>query len=114
MDAKLRIVTQLPLQELWRNGEPPAGARVRSLDTQQIRDLLRSGPVQFVIVDAGKRPEWIQIEDCFQFWKAEVLTHLANESSVRLEDSPGEYAYFASQWEGCDTKAPVVVLEKMH
>jgi hypothetical protein len=38
---------------------------------------------------------------------------LAREPRVILEQFPGGYCYFASQWDGGDP-APIVVLEQQH
>ena len=92
MDLKFRVVTQLPLQELWR----------------------ASGFVQFVVVDAGAAPQWIPASECFNFWKTEVKPHLASEDRISLQDFPGEYCYFASKWDSVEPSAPIIVLEKQH
>ena len=64
MDAGLKIVTHLPLRELWRDDGLKISRRVRSLTEDDIRSLLRSGPIQFVVVDVGANvdcePEMLQ------------------------------------------------------
>jgi hypothetical protein len=114
MDAALRIVTHLPLHELWRDDGLKTKARIRSLTEDDIRSLLRSGTTQFVVVDVGASPCWIQPRECFQFWKNEAQPHLAREARVILEEFPDRYCYFASQWDGGDPASPIVVLEKQH
>ena len=59
VDAKLRIVTHLPLRELWRDYGLETTARIRSLTEDDIRSLLRYGKIQFVVVDVGAVPRWI-------------------------------------------------------
>ena len=56
VDAKLRIVTHLPLRELWRDDGLKTTARIRSLTEDDIRSLLRYGKIQFVVVDVGAVP----------------------------------------------------------
>jgi hypothetical protein len=114
MDATLKIVTHLPLRELWRDDGFKTTARVRALTEDDIRSLLRSGNIQFVIVNVGASPCWIQPSECFQFWKDELQPHLAKEATVILEEFPDGYYYFASQWDGGDPVSPIVVLEKQH
>ena len=113
MDAKLRIVTQLPLRELWRNDGLSITARGRSLTHDDVREFLASGPVQFVVADVGVAPRWITASECFDFWKNEAKPHLASAEKAFLKEFPGGYCYLASQWEG-ETTALIVLLEKHH
>jgi hypothetical protein len=114
MDIALKIVAHLPLRELWRDDGLKTTARIKSLSEDDIRSLLRSGPIQFVVVVLGAPPCWIQPSECFHFWKIEAQPHLAGEARVILDELSGAYCYFASQWDGGDREAPVVVLEKHH
>ena len=114
MDANLRIITRLPLVELWRDDGFSTTKRGKFLTRENVRDFLASGPVQFVVADLGAAPRWIPEGDCFRFWKEEAKTHLAIDAKARLEEFPGEYCYFASHWEPQSLEAPIVVLEKHH
>jgi hypothetical protein len=114
MDAKLRIITHLPLAELWRDDGFATGERGRSLTCEDVRQFLTVGPVQFVVADVGAAPQWIPERECFQFWKNEVQPHLASDGIVRLDEFPGAYCYFAFQWEPRTPEPPIVVLEKQH
>ncbi len=113
MDANLRVVTQLPLRELWRGDGFSTTARGKSLTHDDVRECLASGPVQFVIVDVGRAPRWIPTSECFDFWKQEAKPHLASGVKASVDQFPGAYCYFASKWEG-ETTEPIVLLEKSH
>jgi len=113
VDANLRVVTQLPLRELWRGDGFSTTARGKSLTSDDVREFLASGPVQFVVADVGVAPQWVQTSECFNFWKQEAKPHLASGAKASLDQFPGGYCYFASQWEG-KTTAPIVLLEKHH
>lgn len=114
MDTALKIVTHLPLLELWRDDGFSTTLRGKSLTEDDITGLLRVGPVVFVVVDVGFAPRWIQLRDCYQFWKSEGKPHMAAESrAVRAEFTDG-YCYFASQWDSGKPIAPIIVLEKHH
>ncbi len=65
VDAKLRIVTHLPLRELWRDDAFLTAARGRSLTKEDVHRFPGSGPVQFVVVDVGAAPRCIPLKDCF-------------------------------------------------
>jgi hypothetical protein len=114
MDAKLKIATQLPLRELWRDNGFTINSRGRSLSRDDITELLRTGLVQFVVADIGLPLQWIQLHDCYSFWKNEVKPHLASDSGAVLGEFPGSYCYFASQWDEGVESTPIVVLEKSH
>src|SRR5215831_12860028 len=113
MDPKLRIVTRLPLEELWREAGVITASRSRSLTKDDIAALLRNGLVQFVVADVGKPLQWIGLQDCYPFWKKEVKPHIASERTV-LEEFPDEYCYFAWKWDTAAEAAAIVVLEKSH
>ena len=52
MDNAYKVVTHLPLAELWRDD---GFTRVRWLTAEDIAGLLRVGRVQFVVADVGAR-----------------------------------------------------------
>lgn len=105
----------MPLTELWRDdGQTVEAAREESIGVSEMRALLRSVPVQFVVADLGSLPEWIPLDQCFEFWKEDVGLHLAEpEETVSLERFPGEYCYFASKWTN-NRGVPIILLEKHH
>ena len=114
MDATLRIITRLPLEELWRDDGFSSSARGADVSADDIRALLRAGPVHFVVADCGKRPQWIPPRESYRYWKTEVQPHLAApDARVYLEQFPDQYAYFAKRW-GEDAGVPIIVLEKAH
>ena len=115
MDAEFRIVTRLPLEQLWRGSESAVGTRRRALSADDIVRLLRQGTVEFVVADVGQKPRWIAPSDCYEFWKAEVKSHLATgESRIVLDNFPDAYCYFASEWGTTKSASPIVVLERHH
>jgi hypothetical protein len=113
VDAHFRVVTQLPLRELWRDDGFSTTTRGKSLTFDDVREFLASGTVQFVVADVGVAPRWIPASECFDFWRNEIKAHLASGTKAALNEFPGGYCYFASQWEE-GTTAPIVVLEKHH
>jgi len=113
MEAALRIVTRLP-QELWRDDGFSSIARGASLSADDIKALLRSGPVHFIVADVGSPQQWIPPREAYRYWKTEVRPHLvAPNSPVDLERFSDGHAYFASAW-GQDAGIPIILLEKPH
>jgi hypothetical protein len=114
MDPSSRIITELPLRELWDEFGPVVATEVRDLSVAEIAGLLRGGNVRFVVADVGSKPAWIPPAETFRFWKEEVKPHLA-EPGLRasLPDFPEEYCYFASEWR--DNRGfPIIVLQRRH
>lgn len=115
MDPKLRIVRQLPLQELWDDAGMIAASRTRSLSSQQLKRLLQAGPVQFVVADVGLKLRWIALDECYQFWKSDVQLRLPSEDSIpNVDVFPVGYCYFASEWQRSPVDHPIVALTKVH
>src|SRR6266550_983230 len=72
-----RIVVKMPLTELWDDGGTLTGDRVRNLDQTDLVELLRTGPVQFLVADPGLKLRWVPTPRQFEFWK-----------TVRPQDCP--------------------------
>ena len=117
MKPEQRVVTQLPLTELWTERGPLNAQRERSLSGPELVALLQSGRVQFIVAEAGLPLRWIPQAEYLLFWKAELRAHLVAEPerSIDIYEYPEGYAYVASEWaaEGLEP-VPVVVLERHH
>ena len=109
MDPKLKVVG------LWTDSGPVEAVRGRALSSEDVRELLRNGPVQFVVVDVGVKPRWIEVEDCYRFWMDEVKLHLIEPGAkVILDELPECYGYWASEWLREEVTTPIVLLEQCH
>ena len=107
-----RVVTLLPLTELWDQAGPVPAVETRDLDAEDIRALLRLGPVRFVLADVGHPLRWVEATESFEFWKGELQTRIA-KATAQLEDFRGGSCYFASEWIPLDGP-PIVVLAVAH
>lgn len=111
-----RIVTELPLKVLWDPGGILPLQRTRAVGSDEIREALRQGPVQFVAARCGSPLVWVPAADSHRFWKAEAKDKLiepaALEQGIALDDVAGDSFYVASQWS--DGAAAVVLLEQYH
>lgn len=114
MQPNQRIVVQTPLTELWDDSGPIALSRLRTVGRDDVADLLRSGPVRFVIANCGQRLTWVPVTECYRFWKEDVKAHLVEPGVVglRLDTFPGGYCYIGTEWGG--EQGPVVLLETNH
>jgi hypothetical protein len=117
MRPNQRVVTRLPLTELWDAHGVLRMERRRVVGHEQITDLLRSGRVRFVLANCGDPLEWIPPGDTYRFWQEEVKHHLVEpeviERGLRLEDWPGEYCFVGTEW-GEGDRNHVVLLEIHH
>ena len=113
MRADQRIVTKIPLTELWDDTGTVANKREGNLEQSRVVELLRTCPVQFIVADCGLKLEWIPTEKRFEFWK-KVRSQIADpERPIYLKQFPNETAYIASQWRGQADKC-LILLEKHH
>jgi hypothetical protein len=62
-----RVVTKIPLTELWDESGTIAGGRIRNLNENTLIELIRSGSVRFVVADCGLKLDWISREKHFDF-----------------------------------------------
>ena len=109
-----RIVSQMPLHELWNEHGVVSAKELRELSASDMAALLRSGKVRFVVADVGSQLKWIPPDECYGFWKSEVKNHLADPAAENyLENFPDEYCYFASEWES-KVDEPIVLLMMSH
>ena len=107
-----RIVTKLPLTELWDETGALPGERIRYLDGNLIRGLMGIGQVQFIVADCGAKLNWISMQDRFEFWKA-IRPQVADAGSpIHLERFPNQTAYIASEWRG--RSGECLILLEMH
>ena len=108
-----RIVTKLPLPELWDETGTLLGERIRDLDQNVLRELVGAGPLRFVVANCGAKLNWIPKQERFEFWKT-VRPHIADPSKpIYLKLFPNETAYIASQWRGSAGEC-LILLETHH
>ena len=111
MKSEQRIVTKLPLVELWDEGGTFTAGRIRNLDQDNISEVLRAGSVRFVVADSGLPLNWIPTQHRFDFWKT-VQSQIAHSSRpILLELFLNKTAYTAAEWRGRGGEC-VILLEK--
>jgi hypothetical protein len=62
MDNDKKLVTQIPLTRLWKDEEDVVAKRSRYLTTENIKQVLKEFPVEFVIADIGCKLQWIGLD----------------------------------------------------
>lgn len=114
MKLSERIVTHIPLNEIWNTDKIFDAARGAYLTESDIRQALRNGSVKFVVANVGDKLEWIDAPNCYTFWKHDLKGHVVGLTDKKcLEDFAGEYAYAASIWSE-SIQESIILLEKWH
>ena len=109
-----RIITQIPLINLWTDERELNAKRVRYLDRLSIRELMKQTPVVFALANVGSKLKWISLDQCYQFWKEEVKEHLVDKpDKIYIDDLTAGYTYIASEWTS-ESNEPIILLEKAH
>ena len=109
-----KIVTTIPLESIWTDEENVEASRERYLTPNELTEMLKIQPVEFIVADLGAPLKRIPVEKCCEFWESDVRRHLLSPhrkvDRSRLRD---EYGYLASEWSGA-IGVPIVLLEKIH
>jgi hypothetical protein len=113
MPPDQRVVTKIPLTELWNERGTISRERTRWLAKSDLAELLRAGPLQFVVADCGIKLMWVPTQQRFEFWKT-VKPQIADPAKpIFREQFPEETAYIASQWRGRAGEC-LILLAKYH
>ncbi|GGG46790.1 hypothetical protein [Bizionia arctica] len=114
MDNSLKIVSKIPIIELWSAEELIEAKRERYLTKDELTEILKKYPVEFVIASLGENLKWIPVNKCFENWRSKIKDHVTNKNDrINLEEFPKEFAYIASEWSG-NIQTPIILLEKYH
>lgn len=111
-EIRERIVTTLPLQSIWTDEGEVAATRERSLTPNELTEMLKLHPVEFILADRGAPLKRISVDKCYEFWESEVKRHLLNPRG-KVDQSNMPYGYLASEWSG-QIALPIVLLEKIY
>jgi hypothetical protein len=97
VDPKRRVVTRLPLEELWNDDGVIAARRARDLDA--VRNALRLG-TEAAVANVGDPLRWLRGRELFDWWKAEAAPRLLDPevAAWRLEQLPDQRGWLASEW----------------
>lgn len=115
MNIERKIVTEIPLNELWDTRSVLDAKRETFLTHEDIGQLLKSQQVTFVVANIGDGLKWISPVDAYSFWKAVGKEHLAdNAEHIELNGYPDQYAFIASKWSSRSSPATIVLLERIH
>jgi len=110
-----RVVSSLPLEEVWSSDGVLPLHRGEDLDRSAVEVLLRRDPVQFLVADVGYPLEWVPLGDSRKFWRRDAAERLLGPKETgRLDDFTESYYYRAQAWTDDGGDVALVVLEKNH
>ena len=108
-----RIVDKIPLEFIWTDEEQVEASRERYLTPNDLTEMLKIHPVEFIVADLGAPLKRISVDKCYEFWESEVKRHLLSpHGKIDRSKLPDEYGYIASEWSG-NVEVPIVLLEKI-
>jgi hypothetical protein len=101
MDFAKKVVSQLPLESLWSEKGPLIAERKNYLTRSEIRELLKKGPVQFVMAIHGDKLVWEDVAGCYAFFKQEGMDHIVDGfDHIYLDHFKDSYCYLAASARG--------------
>jgi len=115
-----RIVTQIPMRELWTDRGPLTVARGQSLGPADVAAVLQTHKIttelRFAVADVGHPLRWLDPVEFVAFWKTDARGRVvgAEATAIRLEDFPGEQCYVVSEWREVNSEAPILLFERHH
>ncbi len=114
MDISLKVVTEIPLVELWTHEGFIEARRERYLVKNELKEMLKQSPVEFVIANVGDKLTWIPVGKCYENWTSKIKAQVTNDlDRFELEEFPSNFIYVASEWTG-KIQTPIILLEKHH
>lgn len=76
----------MPRVELWDDAGPVVAAEIQDLVAEDMRDLLRAGPVGLCAANVGAPIRWIPASDCYRLSKAEVQSRVADPRGTSVPE----------------------------
>jgi hypothetical protein len=114
MKLEQRIVTKIPLEELWTESAILSYHRQQYLTESQVLHLLLDGNIAISEASCGLKLSWIASENALEFFKKQIKGHIANDPNrIILEEYEDDWCYLASEWVDAQGKK-VILLETYH
>jgi len=99
MDLSHKIIDKMPLVDLWRENTFLEAKRVKYLNQKAVSEILKNGPIRFVIANVGDKLIWIDLDECFKIYKTEIKEFIISDiDKIYLRTLKDEWGYIASLW----------------
>ena len=114
MTQAQRIVTKIPLDELWNDSAMLAYERQEYLTERQVQDLVFKGDIAVAEASCGLKLSWVSPNSALEFFKKKVKGHIVDDTDrIILTDYEDEWCYLASVWVDANGQK-VILLETYH
>jgi hypothetical protein len=110
-----RLVSRMPVEELWSMAGSTRHLRLRSLTTDDVEPLLKAFPdLRLVEARIGEELRWYPHGD-YGFWYHRAQLHAAEPDNRRsLDEFPDSMCYFVSEWVEAESQDRVLLFEQHH
>jgi hypothetical protein len=114
MTQAQRIVTKIPLDELWNDSAMLTYERQEYLTERQVQELVSKGEIAVAEASCGLKLSWVSPNSTLEFFKKQVKGHVVNDPDrIILADFEDEWCYLASLWGDAEGRK-VILLETYH
>lgn len=114
MTQAQRIVTKIPLDELWTDSEIVSYKRQEYLTERQVQELVFKGDIAVAEASCGLKLSWVSPNSAIEFYKKQIKGHIVNDPDrIILADYEDEWCYLASLWSSADGQK-AILLETYH
>jgi len=114
MKLDQRIVTNLPIDELWTDSAILEYERKEYLTERQVQEIILQGKIAVVEASCGLKLSWVSPDQTLDFFKSKVKGHVADDPKIiSLADFESNWCYLPSKWVNLDGQE-VILLETYH
>jgi hypothetical protein len=114
MDLSHKIVNKIPLDCLWTESILLEAKRIKYLNQQEVSEILKNGPIRFVIANVGDKLIWTDLEKSFEIYKTGIKDVIISDiDKINLDSLTYGFGYLASLWAE-PSKKSIILLEKFH
>jgi hypothetical protein len=114
MTQAQRIVTKIPLDELWTDSSTLAYERQEYLTERQVQELILQGDLALAEASCGLKLSWISPDSALEFFKKQIKGHVIDDPDrIILEEYEDHWCYLASLWRDAEGQK-LILLETYH
>lgn len=79
MDLSYKIVDKIPLDGLWRENTLLGAKRIKHLNQKEVSEILKNGPIRFVIANVGDKLIWTDLSESYKIYKTEIKDFIVSD-----------------------------------
>ena len=115
MNLSQKTVNKIPLDALWTEEQFLEAKRLKYLNQKEVSEILKNGPIRFVIANVGNKLIWTDLGESYKIYKTEIKDFIISDiDKIDLDTLTHGFGYLASLWADPSEKNSIVLLEKFH